>query len=293
MTPTEIDQEGEERGFRFWLSEMDNQLQMLRVQLPAEVGTRLDFSVESLLALEKWMLANFNTHQEMNADQKDQLARYTGEVLRKGLNGFWGLETREDHMFYLIPHVYPAAVCPLRLVTTAVSRNRGNFLHNMINRKLETVNRKEEQEGLNYDPNHPELQSFLAKRDRELQWFFSSIPAEIAQQLDFSPQSLSVLEQWMLNRYPDAESTKEDYKWMEPIQVYLGETFRKELGGQWFYCAEEEHPFAGFHILDAFYDHPDPLFPGDLIITCLMRRTGSYLEDILDIRRKRMLVDGG
>lgn len=52
--------------------------------------------------------------------------------------------------------------------------------------------------------------------------------------LDYSMQSLDDLEAWILAHYEDHHALIADRKMLNYLTVYIGETFRKHLGGKWF-----------------------------------------------------------
>ena len=49
--------------------------------------------------------------------------------------------------------------------------------------------------------------------------------------LDYSMQSLDDLEAWILAHYEDHHALIADRKMLDYLTVYIGETFRKHLGG--------------------------------------------------------------
>lgn len=119
-----------------------------------------------------------------------------------------------------------------------------------------------------------------------LEYFVASLPEEVSTKLDYSPESLDVLESWMLERYPDTQSIMERYehiRW-DDIGRYIGEVYAKTVGLQWgIFLDDSESDYAYFQLPVLQnpmlpLDHFCPLTMGS---ACLDRRTGTYLSTIL------------
>src|SRR5215204_607295 len=80
-----------------------------------------------------------------------------------------------------------------------------------------------------------EFEYWLFDLADELDGFFETLPQQVRDQLDFSPESLDVLEKMILDRYPDTESmvTRYELKRVDDYGRYIGETFRRTIGGRW------------------------------------------------------------
>ena len=59
----------------------------------------------------------------------------------------------------------------------------------------------------------------------------------VRRKLDYSPASLDVLEAWLLARYPDGDAARAETEvlLLDGVARYVGETFRKNVGGQWWF----------------------------------------------------------
>ncbi|MCS1352411.1 hypothetical protein [Mechercharimyces sp. CAU 1602] len=278
------DQENKE--LRSWLVTMDAALERLFSTELHEWKEKLDFSADTILIIKDWLDHNFVSYEQLSNELLDGLARYVGEVMRRPHLGHWYVDIGENSVYYGLPCIQPGLNCPHTWVTASFIKDRERLYKTMLRRparlgKLETS-------FYQFATNEEELQAWMSDMEKVLDNFFSQVPSTLVQKLDFTPSSLPVLEEWMLARYPDAEATRADYELMDGLERYLGETFRRELGGEWLYCDEADHPFAGFVVLDHFYLQSDPLFATDLIINPLTRRTGTYLKDVLTIRKNRM-----
>ena len=126
----------EDDDFQYWLFYMRDELDILLETLPKDVASQLDFSLESLKVLEKCILENFNSLEEMvnrkNVSILDRLARYLGETIRKSAGGEWGIQfTDPTDVYYhkpTISHKKYGTVCPLTLVTACTDRRKGTYL---------------------------------------------------------------------------------------------------------------------------------------------------------------------
>jgi hypothetical protein len=77
---------------------------------------------------------------------------------------------------------------------------------------------------------------WVFEMDDKLDSFLDSMPAEFRQKLNFSPDSLIDLANWIIRRYQNQKGKFESLS--EAIVIdgacrYLGETIRKNYGGYW------------------------------------------------------------
>jgi hypothetical protein len=127
----------DEDRFQAWLTEMSDAIERLRRSIPADVAVRLDFSGDSLSAIEQFALARFPNIKDIKrrreADVVDGMARYVGEVFRKHLGGRWIVHSDTCNAFHGLPQLTDmtgqcSPLCPLTLVTASVDRRVGNFI---------------------------------------------------------------------------------------------------------------------------------------------------------------------
>ncbi|OYD07740.1 hypothetical protein [Paludifilum halophilum] len=127
--------------FEVWLMEMEDVLDRFIEEMPN--GLDLDYSPQSLIRLEEWILNQYptvgNILKEHEKEKLDSLVRYVGQVYRKELAGKWMIQL--DHPkkdpFYGLPVVYfPGKnvdeISPHQEVITCVDRRRGDFLYTMF-----------------------------------------------------------------------------------------------------------------------------------------------------------------
>ena len=130
-----------------------------------------------------------------------------------------------------------------------------------------------------------QFEYWLFDMDDALEYFLASLPEEVRAQLDYSLDSLDVLEKWLLERYSTTETILNRYehtRW-DDISRYVGETFRKTLGGQWDIHLDDPHyAFFELPVLQGSNDHIFELCPLTLISATSARRTGKYLRTVLE-----------
>ena len=108
-----------------------------------------------------------------------------------------------------------------------------------------------------------------------------SVPKEISDQLNYSIESLDVLEQWILSDYASVDqilATSEAQK-VDGYARYVGETFRKYLGGIW--MIELDDPKHVFYNLPQIKTNQLIDSPLSLVTASVDRRTGEYISGIL------------
>lgn len=144
------DHEANKDLFQYWLMEMEDRLDELIEKLPKEL--QLNYSPDSLLRLESWILENYATVGDILKDSEktmlDSLARYVGEVYRRKLKGKWKLYLDEpDNVFYELPVIVVETesvppICPLTEVTASVDRRRGEYIYNLFRKKMKRMEEK-------------------------------------------------------------------------------------------------------------------------------------------------------
>lgn len=123
--------------YEAWLADMDDQLDVLRAQVPT-----LDGSPGSIAALEAWLLERFPTFESTSeptaAADLDLAARYIGELLRTRGGMRWTLQDNAERAWFGLPVVTDArgTLCPLTLATATTDRRTGQYLSGVLTRRL-------------------------------------------------------------------------------------------------------------------------------------------------------------
>lgn len=114
-----------------------------------------------------------------------------------------------------------------------------------------------------------------------LEEFIDEKAVEISEQLDYSPASLPVLENWLLERYAAIKDLDPDSDIWDGASRYVGEVFRMQLGGYW--DLEDEDPkdvYYGLPILTGF-ENLGAECPHTCVTAALDRRTGKFFSNLL------------
>ena len=128
-----------------------------------------------------------------------------------------------------------------------------------------------------------DFQEGIFQIEFKMDYFTSDFAQEQNLTLDYSMQSLDDLEAWLLTHYDNHHVLMEDKKLLDDLTVYIGETFRKHLGGKWFIDLKNKK--------NAYYSMPvltDPSYRGEVYIApmtfataCISRKDGQYISRIL------------
>lgn len=129
-----------------------------------------------------------------------------------------------------------------------------------------------------------DFEYWLAYMPFALDEFLSSLPEEIRDKLDYSPQSLDTLESWILETYPSTQAlmAEEHKHTLDGMARYIGRTFLQKLGGKW--TINLDDPNDAYFGLPILVDHKcelSEICPMALATTSAHRRTGSCLRGIL------------
>lgn len=101
--------------------------------------------------------------------------------------------------------------------------------------------------------------------------------------LDYSIHSLDEIEKWIVTTYPTINQLKADHKMLDLLTIYIGETFRKHLGGKWHMNTEDQE--------NVYYMMPtltSPEYSGEVYksprtfaTASIPRKKGNYMSSIL------------
>lgn len=129
-----------------------------------------------------------------------------------------------------------------------------------------------------------DFQYWLADMDDAIERFLGILPTALSQRLDSSPGSLDVLEAWILERYTSTQAmlAPSESRIVDGLARYVGETFRKAVGGRWEIRLDDpSYVFYGKPQLTGFWEDPTPVCPLPLVTACADRRSGKFLAGVL------------
>src|SRR5262245_51374817 len=121
---------------------MDDALAAFLATLPEDIRGRLDYSAQSLDALEGWLLSRYTDPKQLLAPEAasvlDGAARYLGETIRKEMGGTWEIKLDDPkYVYYRIPQLTgfsptPTPISPFPLITASIDRKTGTFLRTVV-----------------------------------------------------------------------------------------------------------------------------------------------------------------
>jgi hypothetical protein len=119
--------------------------------------------------------------------------------------------------------------------------------------------------------------------------FKEQLPSDVADALDWSPESLNVLEEWILQNYSGPqEILSADTTIVDGAGRYVGETFRRALRDHYWDIDldDNKNVFFGLPVLTT-KEKATPVSPLSLVTASADRRRGEYLSTILTNKIKR------
>lgn len=128
-----------------------------------------------------------------------------------------------------------------------------------------------------------DFEHWLFEMDDHLKEFIDILPTDISSKLDYSTGSLSFLEGWLLSKYGSVnEILKESEKQtLDMVARYVGETFRKNLGGIWnIDLKNKKNVFYRMPVIEKLGSWTQ--CPITLVTASLDRRSGSFMTGVLN-----------
>jgi hypothetical protein len=130
-----------------------------------------------------------------------------------------------------------------------------------------------------------DFQYWLIHMDDALDEFMSSLPEDVRAKLDFSIDSLTDVENLILNRYktPEEMIAPGETSTLDGFARYIGETIRKNVGGSWQLRLDDpKYVYYGLPQITGYSERPTPVSPIAMATTAAARRTGSYLRGVVE-----------
>jgi hypothetical protein len=121
--------------------------------------------------------------------------------------------------------------------------------------------------------------------------FLDWLPKDVSERLDFSVQSLDVLESWLLSLYPSTEAMLEfgQSEIVDATARYVGKTYRKAIDGKWDVILDEpDNAYYRFPVLRDKNKSQVQDCPLSLTTASVDRRTGNYLSTVLENQLERL-----
>lgn len=117
----------------------------------------------------------------------------------------------------------------------------------------------------------------------KMEYFVETFAKEKGLTLDYSVKSLDDLERWILDNFKHHSDLMAQDKLLDYITIYVGETFRKHIGGKWFIDLEnKKNAYYSMPVLtDKAYKGLRYVSPMTYATACISRQTGNYISTIL------------
>lgn len=130
-------------------------------------------------------------------------------------------------------------------------------------------------------PTRDDFEYWLFEMDERLSSFFGTLPESVSEKLDYSLGSLSVLEKWLLAKYPSVNDIMKpsEKDTLDNASRYVGEAFRKTLGGIW--NIELKDKDNAYFKMPVVQNTEWTECPITLVIAATDRRKGSFIEGVL------------
>src|SRR5690242_18120648 len=101
------------------------------------------------------------------------------------------------------------------------------------------------------------VESWRTRVENSIDSFLKELPVQVSEKLNYSVDSLDVFETWLLDKYSPSETTPDPSQLPidDGAMFYVGETFKKHLGGYWnvhFAKVEPDFPYGEDPVIEGF-----------------------------------------
>jgi hypothetical protein len=116
----------------------------------------------------------------------------------------------------------------------------------------------------------------------DIAYFLSTLSPEMREKLDYSAESLKVLETWLLEQYDDSDAfLVEESKAVDGIVFYVGETYKQHFGGYWKLDPKRiasPRAFSENVLLVGFAEEDEEISPYEHILDAVSYRETALLK---------------
>ncbi|MEW4565738.1 hypothetical protein AB1K70_24665 [Bremerella sp. JC770] len=130
--------------------------------------------------------------------------------------------------------------------------------------------------------NRDDFEYWLSSMDEFLEQMLEVFPESDQHRLDYSPESLDVVENWVLSKYKKIDDilVPSESQLANCIACYVGETFRKKLGAKW--DIRFDDPSFAYHALPILTWGKESDCPLTIVTAAIDRRTGKFFRTLLE-----------
>lgn len=132
---------------------------------------------------------------------------------------------------------------------------------------------------------------WLMDMDGALERFIHTLPPDVSRGLNYSVESLEILEGWLLSKYESVADMKpiSEAEQIDGASRYVGETFRRVLSGKWTIdFTDPNNAFYGVPQLVGFKGQKSQLCPQKLVTASVDRRTGKFIMTLLNNHKRNL-----
>jgi len=128
-----------------------------------------------------------------------------------------------------------------------------------------------------------DFEYWIFQMDDKLVSFISSLYGDIKTHLDYSIESLKNVEEWLINTYktPEAIDAMHRAITVDGFCRYIGEVFRKKIGGHWDMLFQNESVIEAGPFLTGFQTNERRIHPYELMKKALQEKSGNFLKSQL------------
>lgn len=136
------------------------------------------------------------------------------------------------------------------------------------------------------------FQDWIFHIDTKMDSFTNEFAKENNLTLNYSIKSLDELENWMIANYKNPDEIISDKIKLDLLTIYIGETFRKHIGGRWYMDLEnKENAYYHMPVLtDEKYKGVKYKSPLTFTTASIDRKKGNYISTILKNNMKNMSI---
>ncbi|MBF1487371.1 hypothetical protein [Prevotella pallens] len=117
----------------------------------------------------------------------------------------------------------------------------------------------------------------------KMEYFTGEFAKEHNLTLNYSIKSLDDLEKWILSNFKHYNDLIAKKELLDYLTIYIGETFRKHIGGKWFIdLKNKKNAYYSMPVLtDETYIGETFVAPMTFATACISRNKGNYISTIL------------
>ncbi|MFJ1435833.1 hypothetical protein ACILFN_10895 [Capnocytophaga canimorsus] len=288
-----------EDKFENFIFNIDNYVESIQNKAKSQ-GLDFDLSIKSVDLIEKYIVNNDITIEN---DDYNDLSAYLGEVVRRNFqNAQWkcNLDKVNNSIYYGFPVIEGHStegilLSPFHLIKAFILRKKERLLLGAIENQInpELIDWSDFPTEKQTDPICKKRNIMSYTQDNFQDWIFyiddkmDDFTQNFAQQhhliLDYSIQSLDDLEQWIFTNFENNTLLIENAKLLDLLTIYIGETFRKHIGGKW--VMDTENKKNAYYMLpvltDKKYKVEKYVAPSTFATACISRKKGNYISTIL------------